>query len=59
MFNSITLLITKSRRVNLCKKNKLAFLGPNILCVILINNLVFDLQSISNLIVNILYCLSN
>ena len=32
---------------------------PNISCIIVINNLVFDLQHISNSIVNILYYLSN
>ena len=32
---------------------------PNISRIILINNLVFDFQNVFNLIVNILYCLSN
>ena len=43
----------------ICVINKRTLVGPDILCIILINNLVFDLQPISNLIVNILYCLSN
>ena len=34
-------------------------MGPDVSLILLINNLVFDLHNVSNLIVNILYCLSN